>query len=188
MGLLNTSERYGWLTIALHWIVAAGIVAMFATGLQAGIAEQAQDRAARAAMMGLHISIGATLVAFYAARIVAHYVQVRPEKPAQAAWLNTLSVIVHHTLLLGLLIQIVSGPLAVWSGARAINAFDLFSLPSPFAERNAAVHEGAEIAHLLGRVMIFFALALHAVGAFKHLIVDRDGVFSRMILGTALRK
>lgn len=187
MTFTNTSSRYGWLTIVLHWIVAFGLIAMFVTGLQAGSAGEAGDRAARGALMGLHVSLGASLFAIFALRIVAYYAQLRPEKPPQARWLNTLSVAVHHLLLLGILIQIVSGPLAVWSGGRAINVFDLVQLPSPFAERNGAVHEGAEIGHLVGRAMIFFALVLHVLGAFKHLILDRDGVFSRMLRPGPLR-
>lgn len=187
MSIANTSDRYGWLTIILHWTVVIGVIAMFTTGLQAAAAGQAGDRAARAALMGQHIALGASLFAIFALRIIAYYAQQRPAKPPQAGWLNGLSVGVHHVLLLGLLIQIVSGPLAVWSGGRAINVFDLVQLASPFSERNEAVHEGAEIAHVVGRALIFFALLLHVLGAFKHLLLDRDGVFSRMLRPGPLR-
>jgi cytochrome b561 len=181
MSLMNTQDRYGWLSIALHWVAAFGVVAMFATGTQAYLAGEAGDRAARSATLGLHISIGATLFVFFAARVALHYSQMRPEKPTQAKWLNTLSSIVQHTLLMAILIQIVSGPLAVWSGGRDIHAFDLFTLPSPFAERNEGVHEFAEVLHTIGRVLILVLLPLHVLGALKHLVLDRDGVFSRML-------
>ncbi len=188
MSLTNTKETYGWATIALHWIAAFGVIAMFATGLQAGLAKAAHDTAARGALMGLHISIGATLFVFFAARIALHYSQIQPVKPKQAPWLNTLLSVVQNLLLLGLLIQLISGPLAVWSGGRAISAFDLFSLPSPFVERNNDIHEAAETAHLVGRVLIFFTLALHVLGALKHLMLDRDGAFQRMLWPGKLSK
>lgn len=188
MSLMNTQDRYGWLTIALHWIAGFGVIAMFATGIQAYLAEEAGDRAARGAAMGLHISIGATLFVFFLARVALHYAQARPEKPAQSKLLNTLSTIVQHALLLAILIQIVSGPLAVWSGGRDIHAFDLFTLPSPFAERNEGVHEFAEVLHVIGRLTILLLLPLHVLGALKHLMLDRDGVFSRMLWPRALNK
>jgi cytochrome b561 len=188
MSLMNTQDRYGWLTIALHWIAAVGVIAMFTTGVQAYLAEEAGNRAARGAAMGLHISIGATLFVFFLARVALHYTQVRPEKPAQSKLLNTLSTIVQHTLLIAILIQIVSGPLAVWSGGRAINMFDFVSLPSPFPARNEAVHEFAETLHVIGRLLILVLLPVHVLGALKHLVLDRDSVFSRILWPRALTK
>lgn len=177
----NTRERYGWAAIILHWIAAAGVIAMLYTGISAGLAGDAGDRATRSAFMGAHVAIGATLFAFFAARIALHYAQPQPVKPAQGKWLNLIASATQHLLLIGLLIQIVSGPLAVWSGARAINIGELLSIPSPFSERNDAVHEAAEQAHYVGRLIIFVILPLHIMGALKHLMIDRDGVFSRML-------
>jgi len=188
MTLINTQDRYGWLTIALHWIAAAGVIAMFASGLAADAAREQGGREAAAPLMALHVSIGASLFAIFAARIVAHYTQARPIKPEQPRWLNILASAVQHLLLLGILIQILSGPLVVWSGGRAIQVFELFSLPSPFAERSEAVHEFAETAHVVGRALIFFMLPIHVLGAFKHLILDRDGVFSRILSPRPLNK
>lgn len=177
----NTKDSYGWLAIALHWIAAFGVIAMFASGLAADAAHEQGDRATFVARMGLHISIGATLFAFFAARIILHYTQPTPVKPVQANWLNVLATAVHHLLLLGILIQIVSGPLAVWSGGRAINIFGIVALPSPFGARVESVHEFAETLHLVGRATIFITLPIHVLGALKHLVFDRDGVFSRII-------
>ena len=188
MSLTNTRETYGWLTIGLHWIAAFGVIAMFATGVQAYMAGEAGDRAARGAAMGLHIALGATLFAFFAARIALHFAQPQPDKPAQAGWLNAFAAWTQRLLLLALLIQIVSGPLAVWSGGRAINIFDLISLPSPFSQRNESVHEAAEIAHAIGRLLILVLLPLHVLGALKHLVLNRDGVFTRMLWPSRLKK
>lgn len=188
MGLRNTRETYGWLTIALHWIAAIGVIAMFTTGVQAYLAEAAGDRALHRALIGLHISVGGTFFVFFAARIALHYGSVQPEKPAQAGWLNTVATVTKHLLLLAVLIQIISGPLAVWSGGRAINIFGLLALPSPFAARNEGVHEFAELLHTIGRLTILLILPLHVLGALKHLVFDRDGVFSRMLWQRKLNK
>lgn len=188
MTLTNTQDRYGWLTIALHWIAAFGVIAMFATGIQAYIAGEAGDRAARGAAMGMHISIGGTLFAFFAARIILHYTQPRPVKPNQPAWLNRVASATQHLLLFALAIQIISGPLAVWSGGRAINVFDVVSFASPFAEPNDGLHEAAEVAHAIGRLTILMLLPLHVLGSLKHLVLDRDGVFTRILWPRPLSK
>jgi cytochrome b561 len=187
LALTNTRDTYGWLTIALHWIAAIGVITMLTTGVQAYLAEAAGDRDAHRAFMALHVSFGATLFVFFAARIALHYASVQPEKPAQANWLNTFATVTKHLLLLALLIQIISGPLAVWSGGRAIHSF-FFTLPTPFAERNGAVHGVAETAHTIGRLMILVILPIHVLGALKHLVLDRDGVFSRMLWPRRLKQ
>jgi cytochrome b561 len=188
MALTNTRESYGWLAIALHWIAAAGVIAMLTTGVLAGNAEHAHDRAGHSALMALHVSTGMTLLAFFAARIALHYGQPSPVKPPQAPWLNIVASLTQHLLLLALLLQIVSGPLMVWSGAHAINVFDIVHLPSPFAARDRGVHQIANLAHLIGRWMFFTILPLHVLGALKHLVLDRDGVFLRMLWPRRLTK
>jgi cytochrome b561 len=185
VALINSRESYGWLTIALHWIAGLGVIAMVTTGLEA---QFAHDRAAHSALMGLHVATGATLFVFFAARIALHYAQPRPEKPSQAGWLNIAAAVSQNLLLIGLLIQIISGPLAVWSGAHAINVFDIVKLPSPFAARNKELHEACELAHLIGRVIIFVVLPVHVLGALKHLVFDRDGAFTRMLWPSRLKK
>lgn len=181
MQWINTKQSYGWLSIALHWLAAAAVIAMFVTGLRADFAGDAGDRATRAAMMGLHISLGAAFALVLLARVLASYAQPRPAAPEQAPALKLLAGATHQILLIAILIQVISGPLAVWSGGRAINIFDLVSIPSPFAERNQGVHEIAEIMHAVGRWALIVAISVHVLGALKHAMIDRDGVLRRML-------
>lgn len=181
MQIENTKSAYGWAAITLHWIAAIGVIAMFWLGIQAYLAEQAHDMAARRAAMGMHVSLGMTLFVFLAARVVWHYAQPRPAKPPQAGWLNAIASITQNLLLIAIAVQIVSGPLAVWSGGRPINVFGLVSLPSPFPARNQGVHEIAEIAHAIGRLVILVVVPLHVLGALKHVVIDRDNTLQRML-------
>lgn len=177
----NTKNGYGWLSIGLHWLAAIAVVVMLVTGFQADFAGDAGDRATRSALMGLHISFGASVALILLARVFASYAQPRPTPPEQAPALKFLSSATHQVLLLAILIQVISGPLAVWSGGRPINVFDVLSLPSPFAERNQGVHELAELLHAIGRWTLVGAISLHVLGALKHAIIDRDGVLKRML-------
>ena len=173
--------KYSWLQVSLHWLAALGVVAMFAIGLAAESAGEAGDREARGALMGLHISLGVTLFLIFAARIVAHYTTTQPAPAPQPRLLQIVSKATHHLLLLAIILLIISGPMAVWSRGAPINVWDAFALPSPFAERNDTVHETAETIHAIGRFMLWVLVPLHVLGALKHVVFDRDGVFSRML-------
>lgn len=181
MQWINNSRGYGWLAIALHWLAAIAIILMLITGFRADFAGEAGDREARAVLMGWHISLGAAFTFILLARVVSSYAQPRPTPPEQAPALKFLSSATHQLLLIAILVQVISGPLAIWSGGRAINVFDVFSIPSPFAERNEGVHEIAEVMHAIGRWAIVAFLSLHVIGALKHAFIDRDGVLRRML-------
>lgn len=181
MQWINDTRGYGWLSIILHWLAAIAIIAMFVTGFRADMAGDAGDRELRAAMMGAHISLGASVALLLLARVFASYAQPRPAAPDQAPPFKLLAIGAHQLLLLAILIQVISGPLAVWSGGRAINVFDLFSIPTPFAERNEGVHELAEIMHAIGRWALFVLISVHVLGALKHALIDRDGIMRRML-------
>ena len=180
MQLGNTERGYGWVSIVLHWAVALGVFAMLWIGLNADWAGDAGDRETRRWWMGLHISLGATLIAFALLRVVWYYTQRRPALPNQPRVLNVISWITHNALLLAILIQFISGPLAVFSGGRPINVWGLFAIPSPFAQENEAVHEFAEQMHAVGRYILYFVIPLHIAGALKHAFIDRDGIFERI--------
>ncbi len=177
----NSKDGYGGLSIALHWLAALAVILMLVTGFRADMAADAGDRATRAAVMGWHISLGASFFLILLVRVVSSYLQPRPAPPEQAPWLRLVSAATHQILLLGILVQIVSGPLAIWSGGRAINVFDVISIPSPFAERNQGIHEIAELMHAVGRWALIIFIGLHVLGALKHIFVDRDGVMRRML-------
>lgn len=181
MQWINSKAGYGWVSIALHWLAAIAVVLMLVTGFRADFAGDAGDRATRSMLMGWHISLGASFALVLLARVFASYAQPRPTPPEQAPVLKFLSSATHQILLIAILTQVLSGVLAVWSGGRAINVFDVISIPSPFAERNQGAHEIAEVIHAIGRWTIIGALALHVLGALKHAMIDRDGVLRRML-------
>ena len=181
MQWINSKNGYGWLSIALHWVAAIVVIAMLVSGFRADFAGEAGDRALRSSLMGFHVGLGAAFALVLLARVFASYAQPRPTPPEQAPILKFLASATHQVLLIAILIQVISGPLAVWSGGREINVFGLFAIPGPFAERNQGVHEFAELLHAIGRWAIVGALSLHIAGALKHALIDRDGVFKRML-------
>jgi cytochrome b561 len=182
MQWINDRRSYGWLSIALHWLAAVAVGLMLWTGLNADFAEEAHNQELHRSLIGLHISLGASFALVLLARVLASYAQAKPEKPPQAALLNFASSATQQLMLLAILAQIISGPLIVWSGARPINVFSLFSIPSPFAQRNPDLREALELVHNIGRWTLEIVIPLHILGALKHAMLDRDGVLQRMLI------
>jgi cytochrome b561 len=177
----NTERSYGWTAIALHWLGAVAVILMLFIGLQADWAGEAGDRARRAEIMGWHISVGVTVAALLIARVIVHYATKQPAPVPQPRPLMIISKAVHHLLLLAIVLLFISGPMAVWSGGRALNVWGVLSIPGPFAERNDGIHELAETIHAVGRYMLYALIPLHVLGALKHLVIDRDETFRRML-------
>ena len=179
MQTLNDRNAYGWVTIVLHWLAAAGVLTMLWTGFNAGWAEDAHNDAGQRALMGVHITVGVSFFVIFVVRIASHYLQKAPIEPNQAGLLRLAARATHNLLLLMIAVQIISGPLLIWSRARPINA-GFISIPSPFLTKANDVHEIADLMHTVGRWALVVLISLHVLAALKHLIVDRDGLFMRI--------
>lgn len=175
----NDRNAYGWVALSLHWLAAIGVFTMLFTGFAAGFAEDAHQDARHRALMGVHFAVGAAFYIIFVARIASHYLQKAPIEPEQSRPLRLLASATHNLLLAMIAVQIVSGPLMIWSRARPINA-GFISIPSPFPVRVDSIHEIAEFMHTLGRWSLVVLISLHILGAMKHLFIDRDGLFERI--------
>lgn len=178
MSLTNTRQAYGWAAIALHWISAAGVAALYLLGERM---EEAPDRAAKIAAQDLHVSVGVLLFTFLAARLLWSVSQPRPAALETRRLFRIAAGAVQVLFLLMIAVLLVTGPLSIWSTGRPIEVFDLFSLPSPFAARAPAIHEVAEEVHGVASKLFWPLIALHVAGALKHLVLDRDGTVQRML-------
>lgn len=178
MSLVNTKVAYGWAAIALHWISAVGVVALYLLGERM---EEAPDRAAKVAAQGLHVSVGVLLLTFLVARLAWSASQPHPRSLERNRWLRRAGTAVHVLFLLMIAVLVVTGPLAVWSTGRPIQVFDLFSLPSPFPARIDWLHELGEDVHGAATKLFWPLIVLHVGGALKHLVIDRDATLQRML-------
>jgi len=178
MSLTNTRQGYGWIAIALHWISAVGVIVLYFLG---EAMEEAPDRAAKIAAMGTHVSVGMLLITFLAARLIWTATQPAPEKLERNRALQIAASAIQGLFLLMILIQIVTGPLVIWSNARPIAIFDWVQFASPFAVKVEWLHEAAETAHKIAPNALWPLLGLHVLGALKHAVIDRDATLRRML-------
>jgi cytochrome b561 len=177
MSFTNTRTAYGWGAIALHWISAVGVVALYLLGERL---EEAPDRAAKLAAQNLHVSVGVLLFTFLLARLLWSASQPKPTSLERHRLFELAARAVQALFLLMIAVLIVTGPLAIWSTGRPLEVFDLFAIPSPFPTPLNWLHEGAEVVHGAASKLFWPLIVLHVGGALKHLVVDRDGTVQRM--------
>ena len=179
MSFNDTKAGYGWPSIAFHWIAAGLVVALFVIG------EQMEDLARgpeRTETLALHVSLGAIAVVVLGARILWRLVQRGPAPPADPRPIRLLAQIVKWGLLAMMAALILTGPLMQWTAGRPVDVFGIVSIASPLPTMRD-LHEVLEEIHEFASHALVPLLALHVLGAFKHLIVNRDDVFQRMLGG-----
>jgi cytochrome b561 len=173
----DTRSGYGWISIALHWLTAAVVLTMWTVGTMSQIAGPEGDDA----LVRLHTTIGMTIYVLLWGRIVWRFTVGHPgPRPGQAALLFPIAKFFHFLLLVAIGVMLISGPLMVWSDGDAIQVFDV-SIPSPFGKLPEAQHVLRTI-HAMTSSFILFAIILHVLAVFKHMIVNRDGTFDKIMI------
>ncbi|MGJ8536505.1 MAG: cytochrome b [Parasphingopyxis sp.] len=173
-------DRYTKVAIALHWIIALLVIANI--GL-AGLTEDF-SREARAPYMDLHKAIGISVLVLTLARIAWRIGHKPPPLPlSMRPWERSLARFTHFAFYLLLIGLPLSGWLWMSTYPAPFAYFGLFDVPLwPVAGQEAlgeTLHEGHEI---LGKAMLALVV-LHILGALKHLVIDKDGSFRRMLPG-----
>lgn len=181
------APRHAWLRRMLHWAVAILVILLIPAGL-------VMDEVPRESLDGtfgagaynllydLHKSAGLTVLGLMILRVVAKAAAPNPPyAPPLKAWQAAASHAV-HVALYALLILV---PVVGWLGV------SLFPAPAPFwflVDLRLPIGEwrdasGFLIGWLHGPLAILLGIlaAVHLLAALKHRLVDRDGVWERMI-------
>ncbi len=161
---------YSRLSIALHWITAIAVVALFFT----------HEGERGSAQQMFHVGGGAILGLIVIWRVARRPVRGFAAKPDQPAILNLVSAVVLWGLLAAIVIVTVTGYLLPWSGGRPLDLFGIVSIPS-FMEGSRDLHELMEEIHDIAGHAIIPLVILHVLGALKHLLYDRDSIMQRMV-------
>ena len=183
MQLWDQEGRYGWVSIALHWLGAAAIVTMFVTGQ---LFEDLPRGEERLAGLMLHIGLGVLALFILVPRIINRLINRKALKQESHTIFDRLAHVVHMVLMLAILALIVSGPLAVLSNGNPVNVLDLFQIPA-LLPRMETVHEIAGEVHEAAVPVLVFSVVLHVLGAVKRMVFDRDGTMRRMLVAGSVR-
>lgn len=196
MTLMNTREGWGWPARLMHWAVAAVILFQLGVGFyMVNVIEMTVDGIAERTMLTqTHKSWGFVVFALAVVRVAWRLANRRPDLPrGMGAAERAVSEGVH----LALYVLMFALPLTGWlmASASPLNdaggympqirnmVFGLFELPDPFPVGDKALSDRLAAVHAWAAFGLGVLVALHALAAIKHHVVDRDGVLMRMVLG-----
>ena len=178
---MPTSARYSAVAIALHWVIAIGILFMIGLGWNMDGSER---------LYQLHKSIGITILLLTVARIVWRLMNPPPALPDEMkSWEKALSHGVHIAFY-GLMILM---PLSGWLLVSTSYEFDVPTvlyglvswpdLPGVGFLANEGGHGTVQFVHSKLAWVAIGLLGLHVAGAVKHELSAEEGVLKRMIPG-----
>lgn len=174
----DSAQRFGLVSIFLHWVMAALIIGLLALGLF--MIEQ-KTGPLRSALYSWHKSLGVAVLILVIGRLGWRFHSVRPGAlPHYKRWEIFLAGLVQRLLYLAMLIM----PLSGWAMSSAkgypVKFFGLFSLPALVPESKALVAL-AQDTHEIAAWALIFLILLHFLSAIKHHFINRDETIRRML-------
>lgn len=182
------TNRYTRVAIALHWLIALGIVGNVVLvwvidALPASMARPAIDT---------HKSLGLTVLALALMRVLWRLTHRPPPFPRSCRPLERVAA---HAVHAGLYLLILAMPISGYlhdsafrlAASHPLTWFGLFQVPRvpaimhlPAAEK-AQVHAFWFSVHATLAWVLYGLFALHVAGALKHQFVDREPELQRML-------
>lgn len=174
----NNSERYGQLSIAMHWLMLLLLAAVFACIELRELYPKGSEP--REALKAWHFTLGLTVFVLVWLRLALRLGAPTPRiEPAPASW-QQLSAKAVHLLLYVLMIGLPIGGWLMLSAAGKPIPFWGVQLPAIVAENKALAEQVKEL-HALGGEIGLWLVGLHAAAALFHHYVLRDNTLRRML-------
>ena len=178
MTVMNTSGRYGSISIALHWLMFLLIVGVYACIELREFYPKGSDP--RNALKAWHFTLGLSVFALIWLRLLLRLVQVTPTiEPPAPRWQNLLAKTVHLLLYLGMICMPLAGWLILSGEGKPIPFYGL-ELPPLMAENEELAKTLEEIHKTAGQVG-YFLIGLHALASLYHHYFMKDNTLRRML-------
>jgi cytochrome b561 len=163
----------------LHWLVAAAVFAQISLGVwMIGIPKAPPG--VRAYWFNVHKSIGITLALIIVVRLLWRLTHRAPPLPASVpAWQRMAAKTSHVLLYVCMIVMPLSGYLGSSFTKYPIKYFG-YTLPHWGWEAPALKDLMSQV-HFVTAIIFATLIAIHIGAALKHLLINRDGVFQRML-------
>jgi cytochrome b561 len=181
MAARNSPEGYGWISRAIHWLMAVGLFGALGFGTYLARIEPSFDTLW---MYGAHKSVGISLLTLVLIRLLWHRISPPPAPITRGVpgWQVTAARWSHR--LLYLLMALV--PLSGWVGSSGTGIptviFGQITLPA-IAPATEFWDKVGFAAHGILTKALFVLILLHVAGALSHAALHEDATLRRMIRG-----
>ena len=175
-------QRYSTVAIVLHWLLALVILGMFGVGVYM---TDLPFSPLRLKLYNWHKWAGVTFLALTVLRLMWRVTHRPPALPVAVTrnmpnWQTRAHHATHHVMYA----LFFAVPLIGWAYSSAAGFPIVFfgQIPLPdLLPANKALAELVKPLHELTALALMALAGLHIAAAFKHQLVDRDGLLSRML-------
>ena len=157
--VFDQPDSFGWLSIALHWLSAAIVIAMWVIGQNISVQPDSSPDFFRE----LHVILGLGAWVLLAGRIAWRLRVAHPHSAGISDRTHRFARAFHYGMLAFLSLLIVSGPVAAWADAAS------------------TVATSAQTVHRYAGNALFVLVLLHVLGALKHVMFHQDDSLVRML-------
>ena len=173
----NTSQRYGRISILLHWVMALMLIGMYLLGDY--MVDLDYYDPWYHDTMSIHKAIGVFVFLLLVSRYLWNKLQTQPH-PLQTDHTkqNFLAKAGHNLLYLLVLTLIVSGYLISTAKGQGIDVFGWFDIPVVLADDADRGELAGDVHNIVGTVFAVM-VALHAVAALIHHFIFKDKTSNR---------
>jgi cytochrome b561 len=178
MNWKNTTNRYGSLSIGIHWLMLLLFIAVYAFIELRELFPKGSDP--REVMKTWHFMLGMLIFVLVWPRLAARFSGPTPViRPKPAGWME-LAAKLGHLALYGLMIVMpLLGWLTLSAAGKPIPFFGL-ELPALIGENKGLAKQIKELHEVIGTVG-YYLIGLHVVAALYHHLFLRDNTLTLML-------
>lgn len=174
----NTLDRYGMLSMLLHWSMAILIFGLLGLGLYM---TSLPDGDPKWSWYGLHKSFGMLVFVLAVLRVTWVASHAKPGMPdTLQPWEKAAAHATHGLLYLAMFLLPISGYVDSSAGGYHLALFDWFDIPK-IIPKNDAIEAVAVWVHAGLAYGLIALLALHLGAVAKHHLILKDNVLRRML-------
>lgn len=179
MNLKNDSERYGLVSVLVHWLVAFVIIGLFCLGLWMTSLTYYDPWYRQGP--ALHKSIGVLLLLVMLFRLVWRwYSPAPPPLASHKDWEKGLANLVQNLLYILIFTVLMSGYLISTADGRPVEVFGLVKIPATITSLPNQEDVAGKL-HLILAIALISVAGLHVLGALKHRFIDKDDTLRRIL-------
>lgn len=177
--LKNTIDTYGSVAKFLHWLIALLIIGMLIFGfLLDYVPKPLQEQ-----LIGLHKSIGLTILLLLLLRLIWRFFNIQPVYPITIApWEQIAARSVHYCFYIAIFLMPMTGWLMSSFGGHPVNFWGLINVAFP-VQANKVLDDKFFTAHQTIAWIIIALLVVHIAAALKHHFIEKNNIFKRMLPG-----
>lgn len=170
----NTLERYGFIHILIHWLMAITIISLLCVGYYM------KSIPFNPTLYFFHKSFGVLILMLLVVRIVWKLINIAPKHdPKIPNFINMVGACTHFVLYILMIIMPASGMFYSLFKGYAISFFNIFKIAA-FTPNLKVAHFFEEV-HEISAVVIIVIISLHTIAAIIHHYFLKDNTLSKIL-------